>query len=140
MVGDNIDKCVNPRQMTCDHQAKSLHYFHTYAVRDRIEVSHYSPEAKIPDTSTIHLDNLLPSTQDEEIIKHNFAILTARVLMKHMSFFTKFGKGLDRHIRHEFSEEMSQKSDVVINIVYKKATYLFFIGPPWDLSERRAEV
>lgn len=97
--------------MTCDHQSRSLHYFHTYALRDRVDLSSFSIEAKVPDT--IQLDNLLPSSQDEEAIQKNFAILTARVLMKHMPFFAKFGKGLDRHIRHEFSEEMSRKSEVV---------------------------
>ena len=37
LVGDNIDKVVKPRHMRIDHQAKSLHYFHSYAVKDRID-------------------------------------------------------------------------------------------------------
>ena len=39
IVGDNIDKNIKPRNMTSDHQTRSLHYFHAYAVRDRIDLS-----------------------------------------------------------------------------------------------------
>lgn len=34
LVGDNIDKEVQPREMHSDYQSRSLHYFHTYAVKD----------------------------------------------------------------------------------------------------------
>ncbi len=39
IVGDNIDKTIRPREMRSDHQTRSLHYFHSYAVRDRIDIS-----------------------------------------------------------------------------------------------------
>ena len=39
IVGDNIDKNVKPRFMRSDHQGKSLHYFHCYAVQDRFDLS-----------------------------------------------------------------------------------------------------
>ena len=37
IVGDNIDKTVRPRHMRSDRQAESLHYFHSYAVKDRVK-------------------------------------------------------------------------------------------------------
>ena len=49
------------------------------------------------------------------------SILICRVLKKHMPFFTKFGSGVERHIWHTHSEEMSQKSDIVstyMNVCY----------------------
>lgn len=39
IVGDNIDKTVRPRQETSDSHTKSLHYFHSYAVKDRVGVT-----------------------------------------------------------------------------------------------------
>lgn len=33
--------------------------------------------------------------------------------MKHMPFFKEFGRGVERHIRHEYYKEMSAKSEVV---------------------------
>lgn len=114
LVGDNIDKNVRPREMRSDCQTRSLHYFHTYAVRDRVNLSDYSSEQRLPDISTIQLDNLLPSKDDETTIRKNFAVLAGRTLMKYVPFFAKLGKGLERqHILHEFSSEMACKSEVV---------------------------
>ena len=59
------------------------------------------------------LKDFVPSHQDEEVLHHNFAILAGRVLMKHMPFFEEFGKGLEKHIAHEYQHEMSMKSEVV---------------------------
>ena len=39
LVGDNIDKNINPQDVRLDSQTVSLHYFHSYAVRDRIDMS-----------------------------------------------------------------------------------------------------
>ncbi len=61
LVGDNIDKNVTPRHMTIDSQTRSLHYFHVYGVRDRIDLSSYSNDRQVPDVSSIHLHNLLPT-------------------------------------------------------------------------------
>ena len=35
IVGDNIEKNVNPRYMCVDKRTQSLHYFNAYAVKDR---------------------------------------------------------------------------------------------------------
>ena len=55
MVGDNIDKNIRPRDMRTDHQGRSLHYFHTYAVQDRVDLSNVSDVQMSPDLSTTHL-------------------------------------------------------------------------------------
>ena len=41
-VGDNIDKNIKPRHQMLDSQGKSLHYFHYYALMDRIDRSLHS--------------------------------------------------------------------------------------------------
>ena len=66
LAGDNIDKNVTPRHMTMDSQTKSLHYFHVYGVRDRIDLSSYSNDKQVPDVSSIQLSNLLPTKSDED--------------------------------------------------------------------------
>ena len=55
---------------------------------------------------------LLPSADDAAVLKDNLAILMGRILHKNMPFFTKYATGLGRHIRHDFSEDMSAKSKV----------------------------
>ena len=76
IVGDNIDMNMNikPRDMRSDHQTNSLHYFHAYTVRDRIDLSKYP---SIPDISDIRVDQLLPSEEDAQTLKRNFAMRIA---------------------------------------------------------------
>ena len=118
LVGDNVDKNIKPQDMRIDNQTKSLHYFHLYDVRDRIDLTEYGDEEPTPDISSVSVDSILPSAEDDLAMRTNFSILIARVLRKHMPFFKEFGVGLERHIRHEFYEEMSAKSEVVSVLMY----------------------
>ena len=113
IVGDNIDKNVKPRNMTSEHQIRSLHYFHSYAVRDRIDLSSYSSKPPVPDLGEMKFECLLPSADDAAVLEDNLAILMGRILCKNIPFFTKYAIGLGRHIQHDFSEDMSAKSEVV---------------------------
>ena len=113
IVGDNIDKDVKPRDMRVDYSTRSLHYFHAFAVQDRLDLTGYSDKPRHPDMSSIELESLLPSPADEEALRSNMSVLVARTLVKHLPFFTKFGAGVKKHILHRFYVEMSQKSTVV---------------------------
>ena len=132
LVGDNIDKQVRPRDMRSDHQTRSLHYFHTYAVRDRMDLTDVSDQRPVIDLKTINLDNILPISDDRKELLKNFGILFARTLKKHMPYFAEFGKGIERHIQHEFYHEMSQKSEVVrlYRIALKSChcSYIIFVS------------
>ena len=66
-----------------------------------------------PDMSSISFELLLPSPQDEIDIRKNMSVLVACILKKYMPFFEKYGHGIERHIMHQYSEEMSRKSSVV---------------------------
>ncbi len=109
IVGDNIDKNVKPRDVRMDSQTVSLHYYHSYALRDRIDLSSFDDSSSSPDISEIDFSKFLPSSQDHDAVSH----LITRILCKDMPFFAKYGKGLEKHIRHEYSNEMSRKSEVV---------------------------
>ena len=41
VVGDNLNKNVNPSDVRSDNQTRSLNYFHTYAVRDRLDLTNH---------------------------------------------------------------------------------------------------
>ena len=97
----------------------------------------------MPDISSIQLEHFLPSTCDEKAMRKNFAVLIGRVLVKFVPFFKTFGKGLERHIQHEYSEDMSRKSDVVSLISSVNSDFLKInnnIGPSWNIYERGAKV
>ena len=115
LVIDNIDKNIKPGagNMRIDHQTRSLHYTHVYAVRDRIDLTDYSDAQPIPDINSLDVKSLLPTAEDESALLKNFSFLIAWVLKKRMAFFKHFGSGLERHIRHKYYEEMACKSEVV---------------------------
>ena len=82
-----------------------------YAVRDRIDFSDIS---KAPPATEKNLYSFLPTSDEYQILKENMAILVAHILVDHISFFSEDFKGLvTRHIPHQYSAQMSQKSEVV---------------------------
>lgn len=113
IVMDNIDKNIKPNQMREDYQTKSLHYMHKYAVRDRIDLSSFDDKPCLPDIGAIKLGKILPSDADHSAIRTNMSTLVARILVRNLPFFKQFSHCLERHVRHEFTEEMSQVSEVV---------------------------
>ena len=71
-TGDNIDKNVTPRDMRMDYQTKSLHYFHVYAVLNRIDITGLSEEA--PTSRLLHnlqISAFLPSVADCKALRDN---------------------------------------------------------------------
>lgn len=63
---------------------------------------------------------VLPNEDDNATIRKNVTVLVSRVLRKHFTFQNNVGPNM-RHIPHQYSKEMSQKSNVVsiINISIK---------------------
>lgn len=117
LCGDNIDKTVKQRYVRTDTTATgSIHHFHSYAVLDRIDfhgMSETIPATGVTDPHQLAL-SLLPSPEDDVAMRNNISILISRVLVNNLDFFNlSFDRVVDWHIKHEFFEEMSKKSDVV---------------------------
>ena len=113
IVGDNIDRHIKPREMRMDVQAKDMHYFNLYAVRDRVDVSMPPDDASLPDLDTIDVHSILPDSTAKNQIMRNFAVLIGRIIKKYMPFFATFASGLEEHILHSHYHEMCMKSEVV---------------------------
>lgn len=77
LVGDNIDKEVRPRQMRSDHQTRYVHYFHTYALRDRIDLSAISDQAPSVEISSIDLTKL--QKMMSEILQFSLSVLSGSI-------------------------------------------------------------
>ena len=116
ICGDNIDKTVRTRYMRSEYRNSSMHYFHSYAVQNPIDFSHLSdtiPSNNFPDPEDI-ASSVLPSASDDKSLNANIAILVSRVLVTHLKYFNvTFQDVTQRHIQHQFYQEMSQKSVVV---------------------------
>ena len=122
LVGDNIDFTVKARYMRTDgRQDQSLHFFHSYAIRDRIDLSKFpfqsSPRVTHPTSfsnfETMALE-MLPSSLDDVTLSKNIATIVSRVLFENMPFFkSTFKDVVTWHIQHKHYEDMSKKSEVV---------------------------
>ena len=112
LVGDNVDKTIKPREETYESHSKSLHHFHSFAVKDRIDTSGLTDDPSLPDVDSCDVESVLPTTADHTILKKDMTVLMSRMIHKHLKFFNKHVK-TERHIAHCFSKEMSSKSEVV---------------------------
>ena len=115
LVGDNLDSTIKPRYMRIDNQAKSLHYFNSYAVKDRIDFSTVPDETiSLPLSPKLAVDVLLSSAGDDEVLQNNFMFLMKDILITHLPFFTTTFAGMVKHhLPHKYSAEMAKKSCVV---------------------------
>ena len=113
VVGDNIDKTVRARHQTLNSRNRSLHYFNSYAVLDRRDLSHLSEHHTLPDLHTYDVTELLPSPTDFEKVLEDFAILVGRMLTMHVPGFESYKCYSIQHIQHRYYAEMRKKSDVV---------------------------
>lgn len=74
--------------MRPDHKSKSLHYFHSYAVHDRINVDSFHAELApscLPSPDTV-AKSLLPTPSDDYTLVQNVKILFSRVLTQTLPF------------------------------------------------------
>ena len=110
-----------------DKQTQSLHYFHSYAVKDRVDSSklsdnHPSLVHVVPSTEDV-VSKVLPTKKDDEIIRDYFTVLVARILCTEITYFkSSYADVVDWHIEHKFSDEMSHKSEVV-----SLCSYMYYI-------------
>ena len=75
IVGDNIDKNFRCSFQRMDFQTRSFHYFHSYAVLDRVDLSGYV------DTSCsgeVDFTSILPTDDDISSLKQIFCIFVSR--------------------------------------------------------------
>ena len=125
VVGDNIDKNIRPRYQRIDAGIRSLHYFNSYAVLDRIDLSHFSDV--IESVPIFSLDFFLPSNNDVEAVLSNMTVLASRLLVQHMPAFSAFTDAAMPHIKHQFWKELATKSTVVSELEVQHALTLLMV-------------
>lgn len=112
---------INFRFIRDGIQTNSLHCSNAYVNRDRISISGLSNE--VPDLRetpllSIPVLSILPTVTDAANLSHNFALLIERKLVEHVRYFREnYSDVVTRHIKHEFYEEMSRKSETVLSLL-----------------------
>ena len=97
-----------------------LNYFHVYAVNIRgfIPDNSSAIQARAPPSYgkllCLELQDILPTRSDKQQLLEHYNIQFARVICESVPFFKKnFSDCVPHHIKHDYSEQMSQKSEVV---------------------------
>ena len=85
IVGDNIDKCIAPRNMRLEHKV-SLHYFHAFAALSRVE----TPTLMILGQLAMSKTTFLLSPEDCSVLRDTYVILVSRTLVQHLTFLQPF--------------------------------------------------
>lgn len=115
LCGDNIDKNVRRRYQRSDKTTISLHYFHMYAVKNRVDFTSESDDC--PSCTMNAQDKaiaLMPTIDDDQQMRKNISIHMSRVLCTHMEFFKCCLSDVACwHMKHKYYKEMSTKSHVV---------------------------
>ena len=95
---------------------QSLHYFHFYVIKDRVDFSHLSdvyPHTCLPSPDN-RVITILPSADDDKALRRLLAVHVSRALVTYIPFFKiGFEDVVEWHIKHEHYSEMSQSSEVV---------------------------
>ena len=76
LVGDNIDKNVRASYQRIGHTTQSLHYFHSYALLDRIDFSGLSDAP--PPPSIVDPLTFLPLEEDIYLVESDNVTLISR--------------------------------------------------------------
>ena len=113
IVGDNIDKTIRRRHQRNDRTTQSLHYFNSFAVRDRVDFSSLSEDRPDISLDASSAERLLPSDKDLKQLLLNFEILVGRILTEHLPCLRRLSDASVKHITHCYYTEMSQKSEIV---------------------------
>ena len=103
--------------MRVDSQSTMLNYFHIYSVKSRLFIDGPQVIQKGPgygELLCLGLEDIMPTLADKQQLQENYIIIFARVICEYLPFFKKnFAECVPVHINHQYSQEMSQKSDVV---------------------------
>jgi hypothetical protein len=112
IVGDNIDYHINARYQSKQNTNQSIHWTQQYAILDRMNkpLNNTRPQKPFKD---IQLIDLLPVKEVQDMFKKNCAVLVSRIITKHLGAFKHMQDLVIRHIPHDNSHIMSQKSELV---------------------------
>jgi hypothetical protein len=100
--------------MRLDKQSAMLNYFHIYAVKSRLLIDDPRAIWEGPgygEFLCLGLEEVLPTLSDKEQLQENYIVHFARIVCKYLK--KNFAECVPVHIDHQYSQEMSQKSDVV---------------------------
>lgn len=110
---------VQARHQSSSHQNKSLHWTHSFAVKNRVK-----PDKSLVDCQAqmqvkdLQMIQILPSHEEQVAMKWCMVTLVFRVICKYFEVYIGFKSAVIHHIPHKDSNEMKHKSKQASNSFY----------------------
>ena len=112
-VIDNFDLRQNVREMTCESQNKDYHWINHNCVLNRVSGAHLDNTKPVCDINDVPYGTLLPQARDHLNNRENYIVLVQRVLVECIPALGFLKDAVKKHIPHEYSKEMGQKTTKV---------------------------
>lgn len=113
LTGDNLDLLIKVKHMSSTNQNNSIHWFNLNGVLNRIQGTHLSDKVPIKSILDVENSDFLPSYQDNLDFLCDMIPLVTRVAVTKIPALQEFRNIVVWHIPHQYSKEMSMKSQQV---------------------------
>ena len=106
---DNFDFKVLANIILTNHRNSDIHWITQYFTFNRVSSS------LVQDMNAFENSNYLLSNEELQMFRREFIVLVSRVLVEFFPCLNPLKSLVSKHIRHQYSDEMSKKS-VIINL------------------------
>ena len=109
-TGDNWDLKISMHNMRKKSQNIDLHLFASNFIQNRIRVDHLPNDNPIGDIKTVNRQKFSLSIAEWKSYISSTKVIVSRILIDFFPEFHMFKSVYPKHIPHQYSKEMSQKS------------------------------
>lgn len=113
-VNDNLNCKTTVRNMRIDHRKGQHNSFASIIVFERVDFRHLDNVKPLGDIHTFANENYLLSPEEVKKLNSDFKVLVGRVFLEFFNQpqFAVVKKLVPQHIVHQYTKEMSSKSEV----------------------------
>lgn len=101
---------MHSRHQSTLRSNQSIHWIHHIAVKDRIPIYHLANDKPLRNILDYDLNLSLPGESQQMQMRREYIALTSWIPTSYLSLFKPFSNVVLRHIPHQYSEEMAQRS------------------------------
>ena len=117
------------RYMGIGRQNRDLHMFNVLAVENRISTFHLADDKPIATLETLQLSQLLPSAEDNILLRKNWHILAAHLLARYLPQLAFMASHVPKKVEHKYMTEVRQKTTIV------RTFYASLFKPNFDVIQ-----
>ena len=114
IIWDNTQKMVQARNQSKESTNKMLLWANSYAARNRVTVDIPDVIGSTIPALEIPVSSFFPSIDDTSFLRHRMSVIISRIIVEHVPFFSDISHLVDWHIEHQYSDESSLKTELVI--------------------------